>query len=164
MNNKIEIKNPYRGVKGYNCFGCSPENTNGLKMKFEVDGENIVCEWKPKDYLQGYHDVLHGGIQATLMDEIASWFVQTKIGTAGVTSELKVKYLKPVYTNNGNIFLESGLKNKRKNLVDIWVKLMDVNKTVCAEAVVTYFTFPEKIAIEKLHYPGKKAFFPFKNE
>jgi len=66
-------------MAGYQCFGCAPHNHNGLQMSFAEDGEYVVSEWEPKDYFQGYYNVLHGGIQATLMDEIASWLVQIKL-------------------------------------------------------------------------------------
>ena len=29
----------------------------------------------------GYNDILHGGIQATLLDEIATWVVYAVLGT-----------------------------------------------------------------------------------
>ncbi len=73
-----KIRNPYVDLKGYNCFGCSPNNIQGLHMHFEEHGEKIISEWTPKMQFQGYKNVLHGGIQATLMDEIASWCVQIK--------------------------------------------------------------------------------------
>ena len=37
----------------------------------------------------GFHDILHGGIQATMMDEIASWVVLVKLDTSGVTYPLE---------------------------------------------------------------------------
>ena len=80
-----EIKNPFLDRKDYCCFGCSPANHIGLRMKFYEEEEFVVSEWLPRSEFEGYANVLHGGIQATLMDEIASWTIYVKAGTGGVT-------------------------------------------------------------------------------
>ncbi len=153
------VKNPYVGIEGYNCFGCSPRNPHGLQMEFRDEGDLLVSEWEPRPVFQGYHNVLHGGIQATLMDEIASWYVQTKLQTAGVTSEMTTRYLKPVPTDKGAVTLKAKLLEMRRNLADIHVELYNPDGKLCTVSKVTYYTFPQKVAVKKLNYPGVEAFF-----
>ncbi len=154
-----KIHNPYPKYDGYNCFGCSPKNEHGLKMEFFEDGEYLVCNWKPIEFLQGYHNVLHGGIQATLMDEIGSWFVQIKFKTAGVTSNLNVRYLNPVSIVKGNVKLRASLLKQRRNLIDVLVELFDSNEQLCAKGELTFFTFSQEIAKKQLNYPDFEEFF-----
>ncbi len=154
-----KINNPYKEMDGYQCFGCAPQNPNGLQMNFAEDGEYVVSEWKPKDYFQGYYNVLHGGIQATLMDEIASWLVQVKLKTAGVTSTMNVRYKKTVPINKGNIKLRARLTGKRRNLADIHVELFGPDDDLCAESDFVYYTFPHDVAVKQLHYPDYEEFF-----
>ena len=90
---KRKMYNAYADLEGYNCFGCSPTNPYGLKCKFVDEGEYITCHWVPSENYQGFFHVLHGGIQATLIDEIASWAIFSHEKTAGVTTEMQVKYL-----------------------------------------------------------------------
>ena len=33
-----KIINPWKGLEGYNCFGCAPNNEAGVKMEFYEDG------------------------------------------------------------------------------------------------------------------------------
>jgi len=73
-----EVNNPYKGLDGYLCFGCCPDNEFGLRLKFSENGEFIESEWEPASYFQGYKNILHGGIQASLLDEIAGWVVSVK--------------------------------------------------------------------------------------
>jgi uncharacterized protein (TIGR00369 family) len=153
------VLNPFKGLEGYNCFGCSPDNENGLKMKFVDEGEYLTATWSPQGYFQGYQNVLHGGIQSTLMDEIASWYVYAKMGTAGVTSRLDIRYKKPVHVNKGDIRLQAKLIGKNHNLADIAVELFDADGKLCAIGQIQYFTFNEKIAREKFWYPGHDAFY-----
>jgi acyl-coenzyme A thioesterase PaaI-like protein len=154
-----EIINPFAGKAGYNCFGCSPDNKLGLQLSFVNEGEYIVAQWQPQPQFQGYQNLLHGGIQATLLDEIASWYVYARLLTAGVTSRLDVRYRKPVYTDKGALTLRARLKEKRRNLADIETELLNSDGEFCAGGVIQYFTFNEPTAREKYWYPGGEAFY-----
>ena len=157
MNRKIF--NPYRDLKGYNCFGCSPNNMDGLRLEFIEDGGYLRSEWQPEDKFQGYINILHGGIQATLLDEIASWCVQIKLKTTGVTSSMEIKYKRPVYSDKGKIKLVAKIINQRRNLVDIHAELFSSIGELCAEGNITYFTFPKKIAEKNFNFPDFEKFF-----
>lgn len=153
------IRNPFAGIKGFDCFGCCPDNPIGLKMKFKEDGEFITSEWNPSQHLQGYVNVLHGGIQATLIDEISSWTVYIKAKTGGVTASLKVEYIKPVFINRGNILLKGKLINIDERIATINVELFNHENILCSKAVVNYYIFPEEIARQRYFYPGHENFF-----
>jgi acyl-coenzyme A thioesterase PaaI-like protein len=154
-----EIQNPFIHLEGYNCFGCAPGNTNGLKMTFREDGEELISSWNPLPFYQGYHNLLHGGIQATLMDEIASWTVFVKVKVTGVTSKAEIRYRKPVDVTKGPLSLRAKLVAMRRNLADIEVKLYDCNDQLCADGFFTFFTFPDSLSRESMYAkdPGQAA-------
>ena len=154
-----KIRNPFAGREGYNCFGCSPDNSIGLQMHFIEEGEEIVSQWEPREHFHGYDNVLHGGIQATLMDEIASWVVYVKVRRSGVTSKMDVRYLKPVFVDKGIITLRARIKAMRRNLADIEVKLYNNDEVICAEAIITYFTFSIEKSKGTFFYPDHNEFF-----
>jgi len=154
-----EIKNPFSGQEGYNCFGCSPSNLSGLRLTFTEEGEEVVTVWEPEAHFQGWKNVLHGGIQATIMDEIASWLVFTKLGTAGVTYRMSIKYKKPVFMDRGKVVVRARLKETRRNIAEILVSLKDGSGQLCSEGTVEYFLFPEDQAGRDMNYPGREAFF-----
>ncbi len=153
------IRNPFKGLKDFDCFGCCPDNPIGLKMKFTEEGEFITCRWNPSSHLAGYVNVLHGGIQATLMDEIASWTVYVKAKTAGVTSSLKVEYLKPVFVNRGPVLLKGKLIKTDGRNATVNVELFNHENSLCSKAVIEYYIFPEDVARHRYHYPGHENFF-----
>jgi uncharacterized protein (TIGR00369 family) len=154
-----KLKNPYTQMEGYNCFGCSPNNITGLRMEFYDEGEYICCVWKPQKAFQGYKNVLHGGIQVTLMDEIASWVVQAKLGTAGVTSKLQTQFFKPVFMDEENIILKAKVHEVRRNIVVVEAGLHNSKNELCSQSLVSYFTFNTEVAKEKFFYPGKESFY-----
>lgn len=154
-----KVLNPFVSLEGYNCFGCAPRNSLGLQMNFVEEGEDLVSYWEPKKHFQGYHTVLHGGIQFTLMDEIASWFVYSKLGSAGVTSKAEVRYIKPLYVDRGTLTVKARLLQMRRNLADIRVQIFDRDDVLCAESLMVYYTVSPQKAKETLYYPGPEKFF-----
>lgn len=158
------IVNPFVNQKGYQCFGCSPDNQNGLRLTFTEEGEFITSEWEPIQHFQGWNNTLHGGIQATMLDEIASWLVFVKLDTSGVTCEMEVKLKKPVKTDEGKLFLKAHLREMRRNIAVIDTWLYNNKMELCTEAVMHYFTFPQSLARNKFWYPGKEAFYSGNNK
>ncbi len=158
-----KIKNPFiekdSSRKEYNCFGCSPFNDIGLHLEFWEDGEEILAKWHPHKSLEGWLGVLHGGIQATLIDELAGWIVLLKMNTSGVTSALNINYLKPVYISKGEVTIKGKVVSTEGRIAKIECVLLDGEGQECLRAVADYFCFPEKIARAKYHYPGIEAFY-----
>lgn len=148
-----KIKNPYITLQENSCFGCSKENVHGLKMEFYEDGEEVICKWNPQPEFQGYSNILHGGIQATLMDEIASYVVYVKMLTSGVTSKLEVRYKKPVPTNKGEILLRARLKEIKRNLAFIHIELFGSDGEKCSEADAVYYTYTQEYSKNNLGFP-----------
>ena len=146
------IINPWRGMEGYRCFGCAPHSPEGLRMEFYEDGDEIVSVWKPRPEFQGWIDTLHGGIQATLADEISSWVVFRKFQTSCVTSKMEVRYHRPIHTSDEYIVLRAHVEEQRCNLVRIGVRITDTQGQLCTEAACVYFLFPKEKAARDFHF------------
>ena len=139
-----KIQNPWLHKAGYKCFGCAPDNASGLRMEFYEDGDEVVSIWHPQPQFQGWIDMLHGGIQAVLLDEICGWTVFRKLQTTGVTSKMETRYLKPVSTNDSHLTLRARVREVRRNLVTLEAGLYSEAGVLCTQAVCTYFTFPKR--------------------
>lgn len=143
-----KIKNPWTDKEGYDCYGCCHDNPIGLHMDFYEDGDDIVCFWNPQQHFQGWVDTLHGGIQSTLIDEIASWVVFRKMSTTGVTSNLEVKFKKPVMTTENQITLRAHLVELRRNIATIEVALYNSQDELATIGKAVYFTVSQEKARE----------------
>lgn len=159
-----KLLNPFRQLEGYNCFGCSDTNPIGLKLDFYEDGEDIVAHYNPDPNFQGWKNVLHGGIQSTIMDELASWVVFVKCATSGVTANLHVRYKKPVFTTNKDLEVRGRLIKVEKRIAYIDVELLNDEKEVCATAKAEYFIYPKQVAQKKFFFKGKDSFYPEESE
>lgn len=154
----MKIRNPYNAIPEHNCFGCAARNPIGLKLDFEKEEDKVTARWMPSTDYQGFGDFLHGGIAATLLDEVAFWAVQALLDSSGVTSELDVKYLKPIHISHGQITVTAKLKGQvGKHLYAFETQLFDGTDLLCAEGIATYFVYPKEIAKSKFMYPGKEA-------
>ena len=143
-----KIKNPWIKLtdKGYNCFACAPGNPYGLKMEFYEDGDDIVSQWTPGNNYQGWFNTLHGGIQATLLDEIGGWIIARKCQTSGMTTNLNVKYKKPIPTGKDfTIEVRARIRETKRNFVFIDAEIKHNGET-CSTADITYYTFSKEIA------------------
>ena len=155
-----KIKNPYAeaGRAEYQCFGCSPINEIGLNLQFWEDGDEVMAKWMPRKSLEGFTNVFHGGIQATLLDELAAWVVQTRCKTVGVTSSMEIVYRRPVLVSAGEITLRGKVKEVGTRMAIIETELLGNDGKLCASAVVKYFLIHPDKAAEEYFYPGADAF------
>ena len=76
------------------CFVCGPLNELGLHLKFETE-ENGVSRtvWTPDKMHQGYVNLTHGGLIATVLDECMVrmlWHLDVPAVTARFELELKL--------------------------------------------------------------------------
>jgi uncharacterized protein (TIGR00369 family) len=77
------------------CFACGKDNRDGLQLKFiRLDDGRIRTEFTPPKKFQGFKDILHGGIMATLLDETMIHLVFGR-GEKVVTARLEMKLRKP---------------------------------------------------------------------
>ncbi len=153
-----KIINPERQNPSYNCYGCAPGNSLGLKMEFWDDGDYIVSEWLPATDFQSYNNVLHGGVQMALLDELACWVMMVKLGTAGFTQRMEVDFKKNVFLCHGAITLKARIRETVGDLAYIECYIIDKEGIIRTEALAIYFIYPEKIARKRLHYPGRENF------
>jgi acyl-coenzyme A thioesterase PaaI-like protein len=78
------------------CYACGKKNAVGLKLAFErPETGRLLSEVTFKKEHQGYKDIVHGGLVATVLDEMMvnlAWLQ----GTPAMTAELTVRLKKPV--------------------------------------------------------------------
>jgi uncharacterized protein (TIGR00369 family) len=79
------------------CFGCGGANAHGMKLVFEFDEstQRVIGRFRLGPEYQGGTGFIHGGIIATVLDEVMSK-VSRFSNVRAVTAELTVEYLRPV--------------------------------------------------------------------
>ena len=77
------------------CFGCSPSNPAGLRMRFRRLGDRVVARYTVADRFHGAPGIAHGGIVATILDEVSCAAVNFLTDRWVMTGELTVRYERP---------------------------------------------------------------------
>ena len=134
-----------------------PNSPQGLRMEFYENGDEIVSVWHSRPEYQGWVNTLHGGIQATLADEISSWVVFRKFQTSGVTSKMEVRYHKPIHTTDDHIVLRASVRRQRRNIVEIEVRIYDRHEVLCTEAVCCLLYTSQTRQYHFEHRDGERA-------
>ena len=79
------------------CFVCGHKNAFGLHASFyELENNQLLAVFNPKDEHQGYPGRLHGGMAATILDETMGRAIRMHEDLWGVTAEITIRYRKPV--------------------------------------------------------------------
>jgi acyl-coenzyme A thioesterase PaaI-like protein len=78
------------------CFCCGPRNPIGLKLEFEevADGRMRTI-WIPRKEHQGFKDIVHGGLVATVLDEVMVRMLYLR-GILAVTAGMETKLIRPL--------------------------------------------------------------------
>lgn len=73
------------------CFACGGKNRIGLKLKIEGDSSKVSTRFLPTREHEGWKGITHGGIIATLLDEVLAWICK-KRGLNALTAKLNIKF------------------------------------------------------------------------
>ena len=78
------------------CVICGGQNPNSLRLRFDpmADG-GVRAPFIAHAKLQGYADLLHGGVTASLLDAAMTHCLFQQ-GIEAVTGELNIRYLRPI--------------------------------------------------------------------
>src|SRR5215475_13925053 len=78
------------------CFVCGEANPLGLKMRFETDGKIVHAKFSPRPEHIGFKGVVHGGLIATVLDEIMVWACAVQTKRFAFCAEMNVRFLNPM--------------------------------------------------------------------
>jgi acyl-coenzyme A thioesterase PaaI-like protein len=145
------------------CFVCGLENPVGLHLHiYEVEPGVIETTYTAPEHFQGYPGVLHGGIVATLLDEIAG---RVHMGSDPLrprfmfTAKMEVKYRKNVPI--GRLLRIVGKAGKsRGRMAEGWAGIYDDETgELLAEGSATLINVPDaKIDKSRLDELGWKVY------
>ena len=106
-----------------NEFGVGEDNPKGLKMQFDIKDQKVVCKHKLDINFVGPPGFVHGGILATMLDDImGSAVMSVKPTTFNMTAKLTTHFLAPVFLDKF-IYMEG------------WVEKIEGKKTFAQAAI-----------------------------
>jgi acyl-coenzyme A thioesterase PaaI-like protein len=74
------------------CFGCGPKNPQGLHLEAQQEGALTVADFQGHQGLAGWDNMVHGGLVATILDEVAAFAMLRHCRQYGMTRTMTVQY------------------------------------------------------------------------
>jgi len=107
----------------HNCFACGTLNTGGLHLDLHVDGERCWTDLEIPERFQGWDEIAHGGIVATILDEVMAWSL-VDADSWGLTARLTVAFKRPVPLGRP-IHVEGWITESRRRVVTTAGRMVD---------------------------------------
>ena len=85
-------------LERWHCFACDPKHDKGLRLAFETAGENRLRTevTLTEDYV-GVDSIVHGGIIATIFDDVMMWCVLRFRKRFHITVSMEQRLRRPVF-------------------------------------------------------------------
>lgn len=112
------------------CFVCGENNPIGLQTHFHVIDDKLYMNFNMDKKYQGWGNVLHGGFQSMLLDEVQVQIAGYK-GYKTVTADINVRFKKPVMTNTDYKAVAQIVKINSR-LIETYAEIIDKDGVVYA--------------------------------
>jgi uncharacterized protein (TIGR00369 family) len=100
------------------CFVCGESNASGLKIRFETDGKVVRTRFLPRPEHIGFMNTIHGGISATLLDEIMVWACAVQTKRFAYCAELNIRFVNPARPGEEVLATAELVANRRNKLFE----------------------------------------------
>ena len=127
-----------------NCFVCGLDNPTALGLRFYQTGDGeVTAETIVPQRFQGYPGIVHGGVVAAMLDEIAGRAAMgDQVDRFMFTAKLTVSYRRPVPLGQP-LQLVGRLVRRRGRLALVTGELRLADGTLAADAEATLADAPE---------------------
>ena len=125
------------------CFACGTQNDFGLKMTFAGNGKQVRSILTVPEHGRGWNKLVHGGILATILDEIMSWTVIHLIKHKILTRNINIEFKKPVYISSQITAIGEIVEiNGKKALLQ--ARITDDSGALCCLGKANFVLFSEE--------------------
>jgi uncharacterized protein (TIGR00369 family) len=78
------------------CFVCGETNPLGMRLRFMTDEKIVTTRFVPRPEHVGFSRTVHGGLVATLLDEMMVWACAVRTKRFAYCADLNVRFVLPV--------------------------------------------------------------------
>ena len=121
------------------CLVCGRDNPHGLHLNLHVDPQTgiVSTDFIPRPEHIGFEGIIHGGILATVLDEIMVWAATWAGQKFCVCGELNVRYRKNVAVGS-LLKIEAKIHAMRSRLIETTGSITDASGVLYTTATGKY--------------------------
>ncbi len=132
------------------CFVCVDANASVFKLRFETDGRLVQARFLPRAEHVGFRQTVHGGIIATLLDEIMVWACAVQTRRFAYCAELNVRFISPLRPGEEVLATGEMASNRRDKIYEAKGELRSLAGLTMATATGKYLPIQEADVSEML--------------
>jgi len=132
----------------HSCFVCGESNPHGLKMRFHTDGHTVSAKFRPCPEHVGFKGVVHGGLTATVLDEIMVWACVVATRKFAFCAELTVRYLHPLAPGEEVVVTSELMADRKGRILEAKAAMHNAAGKVIVEATGKYIPLKDVDASE----------------
>lgn len=114
------------------CFACGRDNPIGLRLRIEGNEKRVTTKFRPAREHEGWEGILHGGIIATLLDEVVAW-ICVKNGIDALTAKLEIRFRRPARIEE-ELSVHAEIVESRGRAVKAKARVVSAKEEIIAEA------------------------------
>jgi acyl-coenzyme A thioesterase PaaI-like protein len=123
------------GLADHHCFACGNTNAIGMSLQVELGDRRATTTWVPGPDFVGWSDRVHGGLIATVLDEVMAWASASDDAWA-VTSSFSVRFHSPAGPEE-TLRADGWVESQRRRIYETRGEVR-VGDRLVAEATGTY--------------------------
>ena len=131
----------------HSCFVCGESNPVGFNLRSETDGRMVRARFSFGAGHVGFKNTVHGGLTATLLDEIMTWACAVPTKRFAYCAELNVRYLRPVRPHEQLVATAELVADRRGRLFEAKAELRAEAGALLATATGKYLPLKATEAI-----------------
>jgi uncharacterized protein (TIGR00369 family) len=128
------------------CFVCGESNPFGLNLRFYEDGDGVRATFTPREEHNGFKGVTHGGLLATVLDEIMVWACAVRTKRFAYCAEMTVRFISPAPPGDKLTVIGRLMENRRGRVFHAGGELLDESGSIIATSTGKYLPIRDEEA------------------
>lgn len=132
------------------CFVCGQDNPLGMRARSYVVDDRVELSFAPRNEYAGWNAVTHGGVIATVLDEVMTWAAILQSDRACFAADFSVRLRKPLPPGT-EVTARARCTGSRRRIHDTEAELVAAGGEVFATASGRYMAVPADQMIDMHH-------------
>jgi uncharacterized protein (TIGR00369 family) len=114
-----------------------------MRLRFHTDGRVVHTRFVPRREYVGFRTIIHGGLVATLLDEIMVWACVVQTRRFAFAAEMTVRYVLPVKPGEEVVATGELVSNRRHRLFEAKAEMRSAHGVLLASSTGKYIPLKE---------------------
>ncbi|MEW1740669.1 PaaI family thioesterase [Nocardia beijingensis] len=134
------VRVPWSVIPDYRCFGCSPHNATGLRLRFTPHPDGLQARFRLGREFESYPGVVHGGLIGVICDEVMGNLIVLARHHPAFTVTQRTRFLTPLLVGR-EYHCVATLSGDEHHPIHASAEIRDADGLVCASSTAAYQPF-----------------------